>query len=447
MRRPVLLLVLGLFLAACERPFVEAVAPTLEMLEPMSLDTVRTEPRLPLAFRAASFRAVNRVEVNGEDATYLREHDVYLDTLQLQVGLNVIRVDAFDVEGTVGTDTLYAVYLPSAFADVAERLPYRLGGHAATPLRDGTVLLTGGAVSIGAPALEAALRFDPRTFTFTPEPASLNEARVSHTASRLPDGRVLILGGSRRLVPESPSDLVTIAEIYDPASRTFTPVPLVNTDGEFATDPIQRTEHTTTLLENADGQTFVYLYGGLGPRFDGEAVLPIEFMRTLRLETEPDRLVAVGIRERFRFAPISGHTQTPLADVGTQGFGRYLVAGSSLSGGTDLRAPFVFDFGPNFVDAANAGPLMQPRTDHAAAPLGDLVLVAGGRTPETQVLETGEVFALDPAQFFAFPASLQPRIARWGHTATNLGDGRILLVGGFSASGESLDRIELFLPR
>lgn len=435
-------------LVGCDRPFVEVAVPTFEVLEPVNLDTVRTQPLLPLAFRASSFRSVDRVEVDGLRATFLREEELYLDTLRLQVGLNTIRVEVFDAEGNVGTDTLYAVYLPYGFAELTAQLPDRLGGHTATPLGDGSILIAGGTGGIGEPALDIALRFDTQRLTFVQEAARLNEARIGHTASLLPDGRVLILGGSRRATPTAADDLVTLPELYDPATGTFTELPFVNTDGEPAL-AVERTEHTTTVIENANGQVDVYLYGGLTPRFDGSGVARSAFMRTLRFDTNPDRLVALGPRERFQFVPIAGHSQTPLADVGQRDSGHYLIAGASSTDNAGLRAPFVFEFSPEFIRESNAGPLDRPRTDHAAAAFGDLVLVTGGRTLDTQprIVQSGEVFASGPARFYAFPAALQPRLARWGHSATNIGDGRILVVGGFSASGEALDRTELFFPR
>lgn len=441
------LLILLAALVGCDRPFVEPTAPTLEVLEPADLGTVRTERVLPLAFRASSFQAVDRVEVNGEPATYRGQEDVYLDTLLLETGLNTIRVAAFDAGGTVGEDTLYAVYLPYQFAPIPGHLPAPLGGHAATTLADGSVLLTGGAPGATAAAQDAALRFEPGTFAFAEEPETLVSARAGHTASRLPDGRVLILGGSERGAPTTPADLVTTAELFDPADGSFAEIPVVDEDGAPA-PPILRTDHTVTVLGDEGGAPFVYLYGGLVPRFDGEALDPTEFMRTLRLETGPDRLVAVGPRERFRFVPIAGHTQTPLADAGADGFGHYLIAGTSLPDASAPAAPFVFTFAPNLVDTAATADSAQARTDHAAARFGDLVLVTGGRDPETsEVLRDGEVFAAEAARFFRFGADPRPSVPRWGHTATNLGDGRILLVGGFSASGDALDQTELFLPR
>ena len=446
MPRFLLLCTLLAVLAGCERPFVEPAAPTLEVLEPADLGTVRTEPRLPLAFRASSqIRAVDRVEVNGAPVTYFRQEDVYLDTLLLEIGLNAIHVATYDASGTAGEDTLYAVYLPYQFATLTGHLPTATGGHAATRLADGAVLVTGGAPGASRPAHDRAFRIDARTFAVTEVSAPLVAARTGHTSSRLPDGRVLILGGSVRPAPELPEELVTAAEVFDPATRAFTEVPVENEDGTPAL-PIRRTDHTTAVL-TADGETMVYLYGGLGPRFDGEAIVPIEFIRTFRFEPGPGRLVAVGPRERFRITPAAGHTQTPLEDVGADGFGRYLVAGASLPDASGPATPFVFTFAPGALGTDEVGPAA-PRTDHAAERFGRLVLLAGGRDPGTAVaLRDGEVFAWEARRFFRFGDAPRPNVPRWGHTATNLGDGRILLVGGFSASGDALGSSELFLPR
>jgi len=59
------------------------------------------------------------------------------------------------------------------------------------------------------PTLEAAAQ-SPGTFTAT---GDLTTARVGHTATLLLDGRVLIVGG----------DKTGTAELYDPATGTFSP--------------------------------------------------------------------------------------------------------------------------------------------------------------------------------------------------------------------------------
>jgi hypothetical protein len=64
--------------------------------------------------------------------------------------------------------------------------------HTATLLRDGRVLIVGGR---GEKVNAVAEIFDPKTLRFTPT-GSLRTARYKHTAGLLPDGRVLVAGGS-----------------------------------------------------------------------------------------------------------------------------------------------------------------------------------------------------------------------------------------------------------
>jgi hypothetical protein len=91
--------------------------------------------------------------------------------------------------------------------------------HQATPLPDGRVLVTGGSADgwsyPGIPLASADI-YDPRTGTFTPT-GSLADARFSHTATILPDGRVLVAGGY-----DGRADLDT-DELYGPAAGTFGP--------------------------------------------------------------------------------------------------------------------------------------------------------------------------------------------------------------------------------
>lgn len=435
------LLTLALLAGGCDRPFVEPVAPEIEVVAP-DLSLALAEPALPLALRVSSFRSISRVEVQGEPARFDAETGLYLDTLVLEQGLNRIVVAAFDAAGTEAADTLYAVHLPFRFAAMlGQPLPEPLGGHAATQLGDGTVLITGGAASVGAPAIDAAYLLDPRSLQVATAPSNLNAARVGHTASLLPDGRVLILGGSRRVTPDAPADFVTEAEVFDPATGRFAAVPLVNESGG-AVEPVQRAWHTATVLAGEGGRAGVYLYGGLTPRAD--AVRPSPFMRTLRFETGPDRLVTVGPADRFAFVPMAFHTQTPL-DAGADGYGRHLVAGTSAS----ASEAFVIDFRPGALDTRSVDGPAEAREAHAAAPLlPGLVLVAGGRAPASaQALPSAGVFASGPDRFFPLPGAIDLAIPRWGHTATNLGDARILLVGGFLSSGEAIAYPEMFLPQ
>jgi hypothetical protein len=111
----------------------------------------------------------------------------------------------------------------------------------ATTLQNGTVLVTGGQTGYSTNIFIAAAElFDPATGTFT-DTGSLNQARSEHVAARLPDGRVVIAGGTA--ADQYASDGV---EIYDAALGTWSVVGAL-TEG--------RRGHSGVLL--ADGSLLV----------------------------------------------------------------------------------------------------------------------------------------------------------------------------------------------
>jgi len=91
-------------------------------------------------------------------------------------------------------------------------------GHAAARLKDGKVLLVGG-LSDGWTFLVSAELYDPATGLFTPT-GSLATARQSHTLTVMGNGRVLIAGGDEGRYPNT--TVHSSAELYDPAAGTFT---------------------------------------------------------------------------------------------------------------------------------------------------------------------------------------------------------------------------------
>src|SRR5438128_5392286 len=89
------------------------------------------------------------------------------------------------------------------------------------------------------------------------------------------------------------------------------------------------------------------------------------------------------------------------------------------------------------------GPLVVPRTGHAATVLADgRVLITGGRDSAGIIVATAEVF--DPANQTSTAIGVL-NTARIDHTATLLADGRVLIAGGTSASG-ALTSAEIFDP-
>jgi WD40 repeat protein len=86
-----------------------------------------------------------------------------------------------------------------------------------TQLPDGRVLIAGGYTGQGGnSATNTADIFDPVTESFTPVLSPMNSARYGHRMALLPNGKVLLAGGSNGTAP------VASAEIFDPSSLTFT---------------------------------------------------------------------------------------------------------------------------------------------------------------------------------------------------------------------------------
>ncbi|HYE96476.1 MAG TPA: hypothetical protein VD962_09725, partial [Rubricoccaceae bacterium] len=138
---PPILLSVVLAVAGCERPFVDPTPPQIEVVSP-NLDEVQGEPTLRLELRVTSFRTVDRVELDDEALALNPSTGLYEATRSLVEGLNAFRLVAVDIEGTELVDTLYAFHFPGVTSLLtAAVLPSPLANHAATRLPDGRVLL------------------------------------------------------------------------------------------------------------------------------------------------------------------------------------------------------------------------------------------------------------------------------------------------------------------
>jgi endoglucanase len=115
-----------------------------------------------------------------------------------------------------------------------------------TNLASGKILITGGSLYISSAAV-----YDPASDTWA-SAGNMSTDRRFHTATLLPNGRVLIVGGFSQSNAGTPAAFPTAAELYDPT-----------TNGWSMTGPITggRFEHTATILP--DGRVMVA--GGYGP--------------------------------------------------------------------------------------------------------------------------------------------------------------------------------------
>ena len=267
--------------------------------------------------------------------------------------------------------------------------------HTATLLPDGKVLVAGGADGLtetSVNALASAELYDPSTGSWSAT-GNLTQARARHTATLLPNGKVLVVGGSGS---GSGTDSLASAELYDPSTGSWTATGNMNE---------ARTYHTATLLP--DGMVLVAGGdGNTGPQL-GSAEL---------YDPRTGSWAATGNLNGER----SAHTATLLPD------GRVLVLGGTSSRGA-LDSAELYDVGNGTWTAT--GNLIDARSYHTATLLrGGRVLVAGGYGGGTgPPLASAELY--DPSSG-SWAATVNMSAAHAGHTATLLPDGKVLVVGG-----------------
>jgi hypothetical protein len=277
-------------------------------------------------------------------------------------------------------------------------------GHTATLLPNGKVLLAGG--SSGEAVLAEAELYDPATGGFS-QTGAMTSPRFAHEATLLSDGRVLITGGLGRN-DEALSD----AEIYDPATQRFSRTGVMQ---------IARSSHRAQLL--IDGR--VLITGGLSPDWPRQRTAEIYDPATGRFSSVGD----------LSF-PRADHTSTLLPD------GRVLICAGSTGRSINQDVTDTAElFDPASNRFTNAGRLVLPRHKHAAVRLRDgRVLVIGGADSRLSgFYNSAEIY--DPAANRFTPTG-RMSTARYKirEAAALLADGRVLLAGG----GE---RLEIYDPQ
>jgi N-acetylneuraminic acid mutarotase len=272
-----------------------------------------------------------------------------------------------------------------------------LSGHTASLLPNGKVLVVGG---FNSSALTQALLYDPVTGTWTSATGSLTIYYLSgHTATLLGNGKILVAGGYVNMDSTTKS-----GELYDPVTGTWT-----------LTDPLiqARQGHRAILL--GDGRVLVvggYYRGSVG----GPAVTTFEFYDPVGGTWSPT-------------APLTNHLGYHTATLLPNG--KVLVAGGSDSSGSYLNKAMLFD--PAGGTWIATGSLSTGRQQHTATLLPNgKVLVAAGMNAASSYLASAEIY--DPATG-GWTATGSFTTARSNAPAVQLQNGKVLMVGGVGASG------------
>ncbi|MCG2585352.1 kelch repeat-containing protein [Massilia sp. TS11] len=280
--------------------------------------------------------------------------------------------------------------------------------HTANLLPDGSVLIIGGSRTVsGTPVAE---RFDPVSGTARATSGQPQTSRTYHTATMLADGRVLIAGGITQAGPS----LATSLEVYDPATERFTTLPF----------GLQQSRYGHVCVEI--GQGLVMLYGGA--MIDGKPARPevIDFIGNGTTLLNPSfdsgvRLYANAVkRAGADWAVLGGETLIDSAPLPTT-----LNIGI---GGLMLQP------GPSLLSA---------RSQHASATLGDgRVLITGGTADIlSKAVASTEIYHPTQSTGVAGP---NMATARMMHSATALPNGKVLIIGGVGTDRLALPTAELY---
>jgi hypothetical protein len=272
----------------------------------------------------------------------------------------------------------------------------------ATRLTNGLVLVAGGVSSIGFSA--TAELYDPATglWSWT---GSMTNARCAHTATLLANGNVLVTGGEN-------GGALAGAEVYDVVQRAWMP-----------TEPMhaERGYHTATLL--LDGRVLVS--GGRDTNYVA-----------LRSAEVYDATAGEWTLTGPMNLPRWSHTATQIPSDG-----KVLVVGGHALGAelyNDSSGEWTFTLVNGVTNVLNG----QTET---LLPNGS-ILVASGIDTESAFDTTTQAWIFDPYTV-SWNATAQLNQGRYGHTATVLANGYVLVTGGGNfVSPFRLSSVESFVP-
>src|SRR5215472_2679023 len=278
-------------------------------------------------------------------------------------------------------------------------------GQTATRLPDGKVLIAAGGTT-------NAELYNPATRRFAPT-AKMPLAVSGATATLLPNGKVLVAGGVHRF------HQVTNAELYDPATGTWAATGAMN---------VARSGQTATLL--SDGQVLVAGGGCNGSGYGCDA-----------------GSFEAALRSAELYNPATGTwTKTGSMKDGREDFTTTLLQNGqvlAVGGFNNCDDDFCSDvntaelYNPATRTWTQTGSMQGAREQHTATLLpGGWVLIAGGGTSVAEIYEPGPGIWVSPGALST---------ARTHQTATLLPNNRVLVAGGDGPDGQPVSTAEEFL--
>lgn len=267
--------------------------------------------------------------------------------------------------------------------------------HTATALPDGRILVAGGFLEKGS--AQGAETYDPVSARFAPLPPMLT-TRYGHTATLLQEGKVLIVGG----YGEGPATLAT-AEIFDPRSNSF-----AATGSLLAA----RSDHVAVLLQSGK----VLVMGGVGPGW--------EFLQSAELyDPATGRFSSAGSMSVAR----ESHVAVRLMD------GRVLIVGGHRGRRADVTihaSAEIYDLASSTFSRVGDMHIRRHKHDAVLLPGGQVLIIGGADQRDSRgVYNSTELFDPKTGTFTDGPSMNLMRYKLAG-TSFVLPSGMVLIAGG-----------------
>ncbi|HKQ72567.1 MAG TPA: kelch repeat-containing protein [Blastocatellia bacterium] len=319
-------------------------------------------------------------------------------------------------EGDTGALATAEFYNPATGVWQSTGAPMRARriGHTATQLLSGDVLVAGGYATASQPMSGVEI-YDPLADRWRTV-GGLRAARFGHTATLLTTGQVMAVGGLG-----GNGAALDSSELFDPINHRWTTVQSALAQA--------RAYHSATLQPNGS----LIVIGGFGSAAGAGVKTAESYDPT---STNLRQWVAAGDFQNERGA----HTATLLASA------RVLIVGGAASGAATSPLSSVELHDPAAGQWGLEKPMSRARVEHTATLLANgKVLVAGGRDANSS-MKSAELYTLDPNNNVgAWSPTADLNVARHGHTATLLANGKVLVAGGVGG-GQFLNSAEVYDP-